>query len=186
MKKVIGFKNVRSKIKEFEQLGIEIKMINVRKKDNRPMEAISFPAMKLKEFIYEEWEDSTFLNMINKILFIPIYREKKGLDLDEQYIGESFFWSPNTNEFEIIKSEWLNYQHEVKEGKCKVTQIPQNSKRGYKEVSELSKESSTEIIHMRPHGRDADDRDEDLFGNSLVKQSFWLNTKFIQNLLNER
>jgi len=64
--------------------------------------------------------------------------------------------------------------------------MPQNSKGGYKEVSNLSKASSTKIIHMRPHTRDTNDRDEDLFGNSLVKQSFWLNSKFIQNLLNVR
>lgn len=184
MKKVIGFKNVRSKIKEFEQLGINVKMINVRKKDNRPLEAISFPAMSLQEFVTEKWSESSFLEMINRILFIPIYKESKGLD--KQYVGEAFFWSPSTKEFNTIKVEWLNYQNEVKLGKCKVTKIPQNSKRGYKEVSNLSKESSTQIIHMRPHAKNSDDRDEDLFGNSLVKQSFWLNSKFVQNLLNTR
>ena len=38
---------------------------------------------------------------------------------------------------------------------------------------------------MRPHGRDSNDRDQDSLGNSIVKQCFWLNKKFIQKLLNE-
>jgi DNA mismatch repair endonuclease MutH len=184
MKKIIGFKSVRSKIKEFEQLGIEIKMINVREKDHRPLEAISFPAMKLQEFIIEEWEESTFLPMISKILFIPIYKKHKDIkDLGELYLGKVFFWTPTNDELDTIKHEWLNYQTEVKERKCKVTKIPNKSKRGYREVSGLSKESMTKIIHMRPHGRDSDDRDEDGLGNSIVKQSFWLNTKFVQQLI---
>ena len=184
MKKIIGFKSVRSKIKEFEQLGIEIKMINVRKKDCRPMEAISFPAMKLEEFVLEEWEESTFLPMISKILFIPIYKAYKDIkDLDKLYLGKAFFWTPSNSEFDIIKQEWLNYQREVNNGKCRVTKIANKTKRGYKEVSELSKESATQIIHIRPHGRNSNDRDKDGLGNSIIKQSFWLNTKFIQQLI---
>lgn len=184
IKKIIGFKSVRSKIKEFEQLGIEIKMINVRTHDHRPMEAISFPAMKLEEFILEEWEESTFLPMINKILFIPIYKERKDIsDLDALYLGKAFFWTPSNDEISIIEQEWLNYQNEVQQGKCKITKILNKSERGYKEVSELSKESATKIIHMRPHGRDSKDRDEDGLGNNIIKQSFWLNTKFMQQLI---
>ena len=184
MKKVIGFKSVRSKIKEFEQLGIEVKMINVRTKDYRPMEAISFPAIKLQEFIEEEWEESTFLPMINKILFIPIYKEHKEIkDLDKLYLGKAFFWTPNNDELDTIKKEWLNYQEEVRNGKSAVTRVPNKTKRGYKEVSRLSKESATKIIHIRPHGRNSNDRDEDSLGNSIIKQSFWLNTKFMQQLI---
>lgn len=184
MKKIIGFKSIRSKIKEFEQLGIEIKMINVRKQDNRPLEAISFPAMKLQEFVNEEWEESTFLPMISNILFIPIYKEHKDIkDLDKLCLGKAFFWTPSNEEINIIGKEWLTYQEEVKESKCKVTKVPNKSKRGYIEVSKLSKESTTQIIHMRPHGRDSNDRDEDGLGNSIVKQSFWLNTKFVQQLI---
>jgi len=183
MKKIIGFKSVRSKIKEFEQLGIEIKMINVREKDHRPMEAISFPAMKLQKFVEEKWEESTFLPMISKILFIPIYKQHKKIKgLDNLWLGKAFFWTPNNNDLQIIEEEWLMYQDEVKQGKCKVTKIKQNSTKGYKEVTQLTKESSTKIIHIRPHSTNGA-RDIDTFGNSLVKQSFWLNTKFIQQLI---
>lgn len=183
IKKAIGFKNVNSKIKEFEQLGITVKTIKVRRKDNKPIEGISFPTMKLKEFEKEEcFEDSTFFTYINRILFVPVYYD--GDKLNSQYLGKSFFWSPNENEYRIIEKEWNLYQEEVLSGKCKVDKIKQNSKKGYKEVSGLSKESKTQIIHMRPHGKDSTDRDEDRFSNSIVKQCFWLNKIFVQKLLN--
>lgn len=39
---------------------------------------------------------------------------------------------------------------------------------------------------MRSHGRDSTDRDEDKLGNSIVKQCFWLNKTFIQNLISKK
>lgn len=185
IKKSIGFKSVKSNIKEFEQLGIMVKTIKVRKNDNYPFEAISFQTMKLQEFIKENWKESTFKDYINKILFVPVYSENKDSTLKEKYIGKSFFWSPSMEEENSIKKEWEQYKDEVINGQCKVHKVTINSKKGFKEVSELSKESETSIIHMRPHGRDSNDRDEDSFGNSIVKQCFWLNKNFIQKLLNE-
>ena len=65
-----------------------------------------------------------------------------------------------------------------------IKRIPVNSKKGYKEViSNIPKESETEIIHLRPHAQDSNDRDIDTFGTSAVKQSFWLNKKFVEKLL---
>jgi len=185
IKKAIGFKSVKSNIKEFEQLGIMVKTINVKKSNNYPFEAISFQTMKLQDFIKEKWEESTFKEYINKILFVPVYAENKKSSLNEKFLGKSFFWSPSTEEEKIIKQEWKRYKSEVIDGKCKVHRVKLNSKKGFKEVSELSKESQTTIIHLRPHGRDSNDRDNDHLGNSIVKQCFWLNKTFVQKLLTQ-
>lgn len=181
LKKMIGFKNVSSKIKEFEQLGILVKSVKLRREDNILLEAISFPTMKLQEFAQESWEESTFKSYITKILFIPVYHDGKGLE--EKYLASAFFWTPSKEEETQIHDEWKMYQNEVKIGACKVKRIKNSSKKGYKEVSALSKESQTQIIHMRPHGKDSTDRDEDTFGNSIVKQCFWLNKKFVHKLI---
>lgn len=181
LKKMIGFKSVSSKIKEFEQLGIIVKSIKLRRKDNVLLEAISFPTMKLQEFVEEKWEESTFKSYISKILFIPVYHD--GNSLDEKYLATAFFWSPSIEEEAQIYKEWKMYQDEVKAGACRVAKIKNNSKKGYKEVSNLSKESQTKIIHMRPHGKDSSDRDEDALGNSIVKQCFWFNKKFMSQLI---
>jgi len=181
VKKAIGFKSVHSKIKEFEQLGIEVKTIKVRREDFMPFEAVSFPTMKLKTFEKETYESGVFREYIEKILFIPVYSE--GESLSEKFLGKSFFWTPSMEEEQQIEKEWTRYQQELLAGAAKVQKVPNNSKKGYKEVSGFSKESQTESIHMRPHGRDSQDRDEDSFGNTIVKQCFWLNKKFLQKLL---
>jgi DNA mismatch repair endonuclease MutH len=177
IRKAIGFKNIKSRIKEFEQRGLEIKTIPVRPMDNRPWESTSFPTMKLQEFVEEEWESSTLYNYLEKVLFIPIYRDQKDTPLQNRVFGRAFYWSPSDQELEIIKKEWTMYQQEVRSGLAKV------HLKGEKEVTGLSKESETNIIHIRPHGRDRTDRDIDPHGNSVVKQSFWLNKKFVQKLI---
>lgn len=193
IKKVIGFKNVNSKIKEFEQLNIQVKTISLRKKDYMPFEAMSFPTFKLKELVKEkfyegsnsendEWENCTLLQNINKILFIPIFKENpKELSLENRVMGKAFFWTPSNEEIKIIEKEWTNYINEINAGKVETTKVPILN--GYREKSQLSKESDTDIIHIRPHGKDRSDRDEDHLGNSIVKQSFWLNKKFLQKLV---
>lgn len=182
MKKAIGFKNLKSRYKELEQLGIQIKTLSVRTSDNRPWESTPFPAFKLKEFAKEKWSDSQLLSHISRILFIPIYRQKKDTPIEDRTLGDAFFWSPTDTEVLAIAKEWEKYKKEVNEGKCKVTNIPWGKR--HKEVTSLSKESDTEIIHIRPHGATtAGDRDEDPCGNTVVKQSFWLNKKFTQQLL---
>ncbi len=141
--------------------------------------------MKLQELIEENWEESTFKEYINKILFVPVYSDNKDSTLEEKHIGKSFFWSPSMEEENSIKKEWEQYKDEVINGQCKVHKVIIKSKKGFKEVSKLAKESETLTIHMRPHGRDSNDRDDDTLGNSIVKQCFWLNKNFIQKLLNE-
>jgi DNA mismatch repair endonuclease MutH len=180
--KIIGFHGTKSKIKEFEQAGILIKTIPIRMKDLKPYEAISFPAIKFLEFEVEKWNDSLLSEQLTRIFFVPVSRNKsKGIEVKDRILERPFFWSPSVTEENTIVTEWLNYQSEVCDGKSNITK--HYSKKGtYREITGLSKESNTDIIHMRPHGRDRQDRDEDSFGNSFVKHSFWLNKVFIKKL----
>ncbi len=180
--KIIGFHNTNSKIKEFEQAGILIKTIPIKMKDLKPYEAISFPAIKFLEFENEEWDDSLLSEQLTRLFFVPVSRDKnKGVEIKNRVLEQPFFWSPSPLEEMTILNEWLQYQSEVCNGKSKVTR--HYSKKGtYREITGLSKESDTRIIHMRPHGRNRNDRDVDSFGNSFVKHSFWLNKVFIQKL----
>lgn len=184
IKKAIGFKDIKSEIKEFEQLGIQIKTIPVRPTDNYPWESTSFPAMKLKEFVEEDWDSSIFSTYVQKILFVPIYRDERKASespIGERIIGKAFYWSPSLYEVHTIKKEWNEYKKEVLDGKAQTHSVKQKSRTIH--VSDLSKESETNIIHMRPHGQVNKDRDTDHLGNSIVKQCFWLNKSFIQKLL---
>jgi DNA mismatch repair protein MutH len=183
IKLAIGFKSVKSKIKEFEQLGILVKTFPIRTSDMRPWEAVSFPSIKIKEFIKEDWDESTFLSQIGKILFVPFSAEKSDTKAKDKKLYKPFFWSPNSDEIELIKQEWEAYKAQASK-KLNIFKKPGKYKKGYKEIiTNLSNESETKIIHIRPHGRDSNDRDVDNFGTSVIKQSFWLNKDFLQKLL---
>ena len=186
IKMMIGFKSVKSKIKEFEQLGISVKTIPIKTSDNSLYEAISFPKFVIKEFTQENWDESTLSDYLNRILFIPVSREKrKGIDIKDRVLEKPFFWSPSTKEIEIIKREWESYKKQASQ-KLNIYRKPWKNKKGYVEqITNLSNETETEAIHIRPHGIDSDDRDEDNFGTSVVKQSFWLNKEFVYKLIQD-
>jgi DNA mismatch repair protein MutH len=153
------------------------RVVPVSSKTLAPEEAVSFPTMRLKQFADETWETSQLLSYLSLILFIPTL-VRPGADQGERRIGRSFFWSPSQSEWNGIRAEWLAYQRQVISGACKTSQVS-----GGRHASSLAKESETEYIHMRPHGKDGSDFDIDPVGNRIVKQSFWLNKRFIKALL---
>lgn len=194
IKKALGFKNVNSKIKEFEQLGINVKTISTKRnfekkeKDLFPNEAVSFPSFKLQEFLKESFneyinengeiiEECNLLTNIRRILFITIIDDNV-----TKKLGKAFFWSPSKEELKTIEKEWEMYRNEVAHGKAQITK-KYNSNGTFKEINGFTNSSETQILHLRPHARDRLDRDEDHLGNSIVKQSFWLNKNFLQKLL---
>jgi len=180
---MVGFKRLNSKIKEFNQLGITIKTVPIKTEDKSLFEAISFPSFVIKELIQEDWDDSTFLSYINKIIFVPFSREKRTVAIENRILEKPFFWSPTTSQLELIRTEWESYKKELSQ-KIIIQRIPWKNTKGYREkIKNLSKEKDTNAIHIRPHGKDSNDRDEDNYGTSVIKQSFWLNKKFVQKLV---
>ena len=102
---MVGFKRLNSKIKEFKQLGIKIKTVPIRTEDKSLFEAISFPSFVIKEFTQEEWDDSTFLSYLNKIIFVPFSREKRKEAVKNRVLEKPFFWTPTPSQLELIKTE---------------------------------------------------------------------------------
>ena len=184
VKKMIGFKSVKSKIKEFEQLGILVKTVPIKTSDNSLFESISFPKFLIREFTNENWDESTFSNYINRILFVPVSRKKKkGVDIKDRVLEKPFFWSPSTSQLKLIIDEWEIYKTQASE-KLVIYEKPWDNKKGYiEQITNLSNEKETKIIHIRPHAQNSKDRDVDNFGTSVIKQSFWLNKKFVKKLV---
>jgi DNA mismatch repair protein MutH len=170
VKRAIGFKNVGAPIRELDQLGIEVRVIPLRTRDLQPLEAVSFPAFDLKELAIERWEEAELVEYLDRILFIPLLREDRGVNISRAVIGKAFIWSPSDDEWKIIKREWEQYRREVRQGKARTG---------------LTKGSRTQIVHVRPHARNKADTDIDPFGYKVVKQSFWLNKGFIAKLAKE-
>jgi DNA mismatch repair protein MutH len=82
-------------------------------------------------------------------------------------IGHPVFWRPSADQLTTIEREWTTFRDLIIAGKA----------------GELPTESQTTAIHVRPHGRDATDRDPTPGGGSQTRKSFWLNKRFVQSIL---
>ena len=127
---------------------------------------MSFPAFHHQEVIFESWEDSDLLGRLNRLLIVPVHREK-GATLSATVLGEPLFWSPSAAELAGIRQEWERYRTLIEHG----------------ESRSLPKASETTYIHVRTHGRNAKDRDQAPGGLDVTKKSFWLNDKFVRRIL---
>jgi DNA mismatch repair protein MutH len=176
IRKVLGFKGNKP-IKEIEQLGLRVKTIQCRAKDLMPFEAMSFPYQPIGELIEEErFDQSEFYTYLQGFLMIPIYKLDKSDP--EPIIGKAFIYYPEKDTILKIQAEWKGFRDRAKV--LEVTKKPVNNKTGYVRVSNLP--GKTEIIHMRPHGKDATDLDKSA-SVEITKHCFWFNKEFIQRLL---
>ncbi|MEN9993741.1 MAG: hypothetical protein RL762_398 [Bacteroidota bacterium] len=176
IRKALGFEGNKP-IKEIEQLGLIVKTIQCRAKDLMPFEAISFPHQGIGDLIEEErFDQSEFYSYLQGFLMIPIYK------IDKQdpnpIIGKAFIYYPEKETILKIQTEWEGFRDRAKN--LSITKIPANNKNGFYRESNLP--AKTEIIHMRPHGRDAMDLDTTA-PLEITKHCFWFNKGFIQELL---
>ena len=61
VRRAFGAKSFRSRIREFDEMGLTPRMSRVNA-DLMPYEALSFPAFRYKELLEETWEDSDLLS----------------------------------------------------------------------------------------------------------------------------
>ncbi|MEK6985188.1 MAG: MutH/Sau3AI family endonuclease [Candidatus Thermoplasmatota archaeon] len=185
---LMGIKG-RGQIVEFEKLGIRIQTVWAHPDTKYPWEAVSFPAMNLGEFGEEEWAEAELQDLVDRILFIPLYSTKREAGPD-RVLGKPFFWSPSPDEWAGIQREWKRYQAAVNAGKARYRPVkgpdgkPRRTAKG-RPVREnaLPKMTDTRFVHMRPHGQDSRDVDVDPKGNKVTKQCFWLNKSYLQSIL---
>ncbi len=176
IRKALGFEGNKP-VKEIEQLGLTVKTIQCRAKDLIPFEAMSFPHQGIGDLIEEErFDQSEFYSYLQGFLMIPIYK------IDKQdpnpIIGKAFIYYPEKETILKIQIEWEGFRERAKN--LSIIKIPANNKNGFYRESNLP--AKTEIIHMRPHGRDAMDLDKTT-SIEITKHCFWFNKEFIQELL---
>ena len=177
VRRTLGVLNDKKRLLELESAGIKPKTIPVRESDLRPCEAMSFPAMRLAEFVEEEWEDSEFRAHLDCLFLIPTLGVHCHQEPWSRQLAQPFFWSPSGQEEAGIVEEWQMFQREVLAGKAAYKRIDG------RRISNLTPGSKTKFIHMRPKGRDGSEDDVDPKGKPAQKLCFWLNQTFVQDLL---
>jgi hypothetical protein len=135
--------------------------------DLMPYEPLSFPAFSHVELVNETWPTSSLRAETERMVFAPIQGRAKETPQGDCILLDPIVWIPDDEEMEILQREWEMFRDLIR------------SKRS----DELPTASSTHALHIRPHGRDSSDTDLTTSGGSVTKKSFWLNRKFVREIL---
>jgi hypothetical protein len=195
---VKNFININSmySIDVLKDNNIRLKFISVDS-EYRCFEALSFSHSSLYNVLFEDWnaidtlEQPSLRKQLNlSFLFIPIIKiKKKGMfnNYLEWEIGNFRYWKPSEKELERIGEEWYLAQKVIKEG-VKINSVKWG--KSFRNKNNLPKQSETNFIHLRPHGKNSYDYDLEYLKYTngsieITKQSFWLNKKYLNLLLKD-
>jgi DNA mismatch repair protein MutH len=148
--------------KELADAGIELKSIRL-KKSGIPREAMSFQAFNFKEIVKEDWEDSAFFEKIESKFLLVIFKED--VDGVERLFKVSYWNMPYPDRLEA-KRVW-------EQTKSLTSQSNTN----------FPKTGDSRVAHVRPKGKDGNSKSELPNGSFFLNQCFWLNIKYIKDIV---
>lgn len=153
------------KVEEFEKANITMKVITLEN-SGKLKESISFPYFDYKEIIKQEWEESDFYNVLeeNRFLFIVFKKDKTS---DKIYFEGFKFWNFPVVDMPEAKRVWEVTKQMTMDGNY---------------VS-LPKITDSPISHVRPHGKNGEDKIKTPQGTMEMKRCFWLNAEYIRKSL---
>lgn len=176
LSKMLGIKGRASKTAEFQNASIVPKTIRVQR-NGRVKECMSFPAFKFTELIEEDWETSTLREMLEptKFMFV-IFKE----DPTGEYCFERVqFWNIPAEDLEEVQRVWQRTVDVIRNG------VELNFD-GRVTHNNLPKQSESRVAHVRPHARDMNDVYPLPDGRTMPKQCFWLNNKYMEDVIGSR
>ena len=172
--RILGIKG--NKAEEFVKANVVIKTIRIENND-RIKENMSFPAFKFKELVEEEWEDSTFGNLLRETrFFFVVYKFDQNGTL--RLRGGQFWNMPYEDLEGNVKIVWETTKKVLIDG-LEVTMVNGVRRNNFPKASE------NPICHVRPHARNAKDTYELPDGREYPKQCFWLNNSYIYSQLDD-
>lgn len=154
--------NGKSSIVELNKADIELKTVRLEK-NGKPKESMSFPGFKFLEIVNEEWEDSSFYSKLEKrFLFIVFKKDEIGIERLER----AKYWNMPYADRVEAQRVWED-----------------TKKRVAIDATNLPKQSESHVAHVRPKGKDGNDKIETPQRTMHLKQCFWLNREYIAEVL---
>lgn len=175
LSRMLGIEGRASQTNEFKNANIVPKTIRIQR-DGTIKESMSFPTFKFTEIVNETWESSTLREMLEptKFMFV-IFRE----DARGNYVLQRImFWNMPVEDLEEVHRVWDRTVKIIREGVKMVFN-------GTTTSNNLPKQSESRVAHVRPHARDSKDTYPLPDGREMVKQCFWLNRTYIEDIVRE-
>lgn len=147
---------------EFDTEDIELKTIRLNKSGS-VRESMSFPAIDFLGIAVEEWEKSKFARKLERRFLFIIFREdENGVDR----FSRIAYWSMPYEDRVEARRVWRETKRRLVKG-----------------VEELPSLSESRVAHVRPKGLNGQDKTITPTGSLMLKQAFWLNRSYIQDVV---
>ena len=161
---------------EFQKAGIVPKTIRLRR-DGTIKENMSFPTFDFIKLSQEaDWESSELYNYLapTKFLFV-IFKENEAGALVFERVK---FWNIPNSDLDEVRKVWERTVETIRRG-VKLTPTANGV------CNDLPKHGENRVAHVRPHGRDGNDKLPLPDGRMMTKQCFWLNNSYIAEQIKE-
>lgn len=147
---------------ELQMADIELKTV-LLSESGKLKEHLPFPNFRYMEIVTQEWEDSSFCERLERrFLFVIFRKDSRGFERLEKV----FYWNMPFAHREEARRVW-------EETRLRVS-VDARSLPGARE---------SYVAHVRPKARDASDTEPTPQGEWLVKKGFWLNNKYVQDVI---
>lgn len=182
---LLGIKGTKlNQIEEFAKANIQLKTVRLEPY-GLPQEHMSFKNIDFIEWSKEEWDYSWLKNYFEetKFLFVVFhYNETKKQNPNRQlYFRGIKLWNMPLAEIEgKLKEFWLNIQTLINEG-IELEAVQQKKRVIVK--NNLPKPGYNRLCHIRPKGRDGNDKKSLPDGRMISKQAFWLDKTYISKIV---
>lgn len=174
--KMLGITGKIAYTDEFQKACIVPKTIRVQI-DGKIKENMSFPTFNFIKLSKEDnWEESELYNYLapTKFLFVIFQENSNG----SYVLARVKFWNIPSGDLEEVRKVWERTVKTIREGvKLEI--------KGGKVYNNLPKQSESNIAHVRPHGKDSNDKLPLPDGRMMTKQCFWFNRTYIEKQIKE-
>ncbi len=151
-----------SSVKELQKAGIRLKTIRL-KKTGRTREAMSFQSFDYCEIVQQEWEESAFCDALeDKFLFAIFQEDEDGVE----HFAKAEYWNMPYQDRLLAQEVWEETKQRILAGNYTFPQSSEN-----------------QVSHVRPHARNAEDKIMCPDGEMRMKRSFWLNQRYIEQVV---
>lgn len=153
---------------DFPELSIELKTVPVDK-NARVLESTYVTVLSLLSDLEYDWQSSVCYKKLQNVLWIPVEGEKN-IPFHQRRIGQARLWSPNEQQYLVLKQDWENIMEMVVTGK----------------VEKLNG-SIGHYLHVRPKAANAsvitDSFDEDANLIKTLPRGFYLRTRLTNQIM---
>ena len=89
---------------DFVELGIELKTIPLDAV-GKPKESTFVCSISLAAMADTDWERSTVLKKLSKVLFVPV-EAASNTPLRDRRVGRAYLWAPTPEEQQLLRTDW--------------------------------------------------------------------------------